>query len=154
MPKELTNTLPLRRKVDHAIELEPSAKPSVQESYWMTPLELEDLRKQLKQLLDVGYIQLSKAPYGALVIFQNKKDETLSTRPFWELTGFGVVGTPKLSELGARAILGWVTHLEVAHELPETKPCGQRGGPKADNIVLRRSRSRDVTIWYQSHCVV
>ncbi|KAI5335294.1 hypothetical protein L3X38_025427 [Prunus dulcis] len=64
---------------------------------------------------------------------------------FWELTGFGVVGTPKLSELGARAIPGWVTHWEVARELPETKPCGQRGGPKADNIVLRRSRSRDVT---------
>ncbi|KAI5314073.1 hypothetical protein L3X38_043249 [Prunus dulcis] len=73
---------------------------------------------------------------------------------FWELTGFGVVGTPKLSKLGARAILGWVTHWEVAHELPETKPCGQRRGPKADNIVLRRSRSRGVTIWYQSHSVV
>ena len=43
---------------------------------------------------------------------------------------------------------------EVARELPETKPCGQRGGPKADNIVLRRSRSRDVTIWYQSHSAV
>ncbi|KAI5324789.1 hypothetical protein L3X38_033862 [Prunus dulcis] len=55
-------------------------------------------------------------------------------------------GTPKLSELGARAIPGWVTHWEVACELPETKPCGQRGGPKADNIVLRRSRSRKVTI--------
>ncbi|KAI5327910.1 hypothetical protein L3X38_027306 [Prunus dulcis] len=30
---------------------------------------------------------------------------------FWELTGFGVVGNPKLSELGARAIPGWVTTL-------------------------------------------
>ncbi|KAI5342271.1 hypothetical protein L3X38_010146 [Prunus dulcis] len=49
---------------------------------------------------------------------------------FWELTGFGVIETPKLSELGARAIPGWVTHWEVARELPETKPCGQRGGPK------------------------
>ncbi|KAI5351482.1 hypothetical protein L3X38_004373 [Prunus dulcis] len=56
-------------------------------------------------------------------------------------------GNPKLSELGARAIPGWVTHWEVARELPETKPCGQRRGPRADNIVLRRSRSRDVTIW-------
>ncbi|KAI5317158.1 hypothetical protein L3X38_036865 [Prunus dulcis] len=41
---------------------------------------------------------------------------------FWELTGFRVVGTPKLSELGARAIPGWVTHWEVAREFPETKP--------------------------------
>ncbi|KAI5332485.1 hypothetical protein L3X38_022614 [Prunus dulcis] len=30
---------------------------------------------------------------------------------FWELTGFGVVGTPKLSELEAGAIPGWVTTL-------------------------------------------
>ncbi|KAI5324452.1 hypothetical protein L3X38_033525 [Prunus dulcis] len=30
---------------------------------------------------------------------------------FWELTGFGVVRTPKLSELEARAIPGWVTTL-------------------------------------------
>ncbi|KAL6295702.1 hypothetical protein ACE6H2_003844 [Prunus campanulata] len=41
---------------------------------------------------------------------------------FWELTRFGVMGTPKLSELGARAIPGWVTHWEVAREFPETKP--------------------------------
>ncbi|KAI5319984.1 hypothetical protein L3X38_039692 [Prunus dulcis] len=30
---------------------------------------------------------------------------------FWELTGFGFVGTPKLSELEAGAIPGWVTPL-------------------------------------------
>ncbi|CAL8165634.1 unnamed protein product [Prunus armeniaca] len=42
---------------------------------------------------------------------------------FWELTGFGFLGTPKLSELEARAIPGWVTPWEVARELPETKPC-------------------------------
>ncbi|KAI5340933.1 hypothetical protein L3X38_020207 [Prunus dulcis] len=73
---------------------------------------------------------------------------------FWELIGFGVVGTLKLSELGARAIPGGVTHWEVARELPKTKPCGQREGPKTDNIVLQRSRSRGVTIWYQSYSAV
>ncbi|KAI5346394.1 hypothetical protein L3X38_014273 [Prunus dulcis] len=40
---------------------------------------------------------------------------------FWELTGFGVVGTPKLSELEAGAIPGWVTPREVA---PATLPWG------------------------------
>ncbi|BBH07161.1 cyclic nucleotide gated channel 1 [Prunus dulcis] len=30
---------------------------------------------------------------------------------FWELTGFGVLGTPKLSEWEAGAIPGWVTTL-------------------------------------------
>lgn len=40
----------------------------------MAPLELEELRKQLKELLDEGYIQPSKAPYGAPVLFQKKQD--------------------------------------------------------------------------------
>ncbi|KAI5333403.1 hypothetical protein L3X38_023534 [Prunus dulcis] len=75
----------------------------------------------------------------------------------WELTGFGFVGTPKLSELKAGAIPGWVTPWEVApnsevkrvggwsnprmgdhpgkllRELPETKPCRlvrMQPGPK------------------------
>ncbi|KAI5316909.1 hypothetical protein L3X38_036616 [Prunus dulcis] len=77
MPKELPKTLPPRREVDHAIELEPVAKPSAKASYRMTPPELEELRKQLKQLLDAGYIQPSKAPYGAPVLFQKKREGTL-----------------------------------------------------------------------------
>ncbi|GJU13412.1 hypothetical protein Tco_1135808 [Tanacetum coccineum] len=43
----------------------------------MPPPELEELRKQLKELLDAGYIRPSKAPYGALVLFQRKKDRSL-----------------------------------------------------------------------------
>lgn len=36
--------------------------------------ELEELRKQLKLLLEAGYIRRAKAPYGMLVLFQSKKD--------------------------------------------------------------------------------
>ena len=43
----------------------------------MAPLELAELRKQLGELLAVGYIQPSKAPYGAPVLFQRKQDGTL-----------------------------------------------------------------------------
>ncbi|GKC50075.1 putative nucleotidyltransferase, ribonuclease H [Tanacetum coccineum] len=43
----------------------------------MPPPELEELRKQLKELMDAGYIRPSKAPYGALVLFQRKKDRSL-----------------------------------------------------------------------------
>ncbi|KAI5334924.1 hypothetical protein L3X38_025057 [Prunus dulcis] len=44
---------------------------------------------------------------------------------FWELTGFGFVGTPKLSELEAGAIPGWVTPWEVA---PPLRHSELRGG--------------------------
>ena len=33
--------------------------------YHMKPLEFKELRKQLKELPDVGYIHPSKSPYGA-----------------------------------------------------------------------------------------
>ncbi|KAL4020675.1 hypothetical protein IC575_019456 [Cucumis melo] len=77
MPSELPKKLPPRREVDHEIELEPGAKPPAMAPYRMAPLELEELRRQLKELLDVGYIQPSKAPYGAPVLFQKKKDGSL-----------------------------------------------------------------------------
>ncbi|CAL2233760.1 unnamed protein product [Prunus armeniaca] len=50
MPKELPKTLPPRREVDHAIELEPGAKSPTKTRYRMTPHKLEELRRQLKQL--------------------------------------------------------------------------------------------------------
>ncbi|CAN6695431.1 unnamed protein product [Malus baccata var. baccata] len=77
MPKELPKKLPPRREVDHAIELEPGAKPPSKSPYRMSPPELEELRKQLNELLDAGYIQPSKSPYGVPVLFQRKKDGSL-----------------------------------------------------------------------------
>src|SRR5262249_38607908 len=43
----------------------------------MTPLELRELRVQLQELLDKGYICPSFSPWGALVLFVKKKDGTL-----------------------------------------------------------------------------
>lgn len=43
----------------------------------MAPLELEELRKQLKELLEAINIRPSKAPYGVAVIFQKKKNGSL-----------------------------------------------------------------------------
>ncbi|XP_020961152.1 uncharacterized protein LOC110263728 [Arachis ipaensis] len=41
----------------------------------MAPPELEELKKQLKDLLDAGFICPSKEPYGAPILFQKKHDE-------------------------------------------------------------------------------
>ena len=77
MPPELPKKLPPRREEDHKIELEPGAKPPAMRPYRMAPPELEELRRQLKELLDAGFIQPSKAPYGAPVLFQRKHDGSL-----------------------------------------------------------------------------
>lgn len=39
----------------------------------MTPPKLEELRKKLKELSDIGHIHPLKAPYGVLMLFQMKK---------------------------------------------------------------------------------
>ncbi|KAA0050296.1 reverse transcriptase [Cucumis melo var. makuwa] len=57
MHAELPKKLPPIREVDHKIELEPGAKPPVMAPYRMAPLEFKELRRQLKELLDAGYIQ-------------------------------------------------------------------------------------------------
>ncbi|GJX43068.1 putative nucleotidyltransferase, ribonuclease H [Tanacetum coccineum] len=58
-------------------KLEMGSNPPAKSPYRMPPPKLEDLHKQLKELLDVGYIRPSKAPYGASVLFQRKKDGSL-----------------------------------------------------------------------------
>ncbi|TXG60985.1 hypothetical protein EZV62_012348 [Acer yangbiense] len=69
IPQELPDKLTSRREMDHQIELEPDSKPPAMALYRMAALELEELRRQLQNLLNSGYIQPSKAPYGALVEF-------------------------------------------------------------------------------------
>ncbi|KAE8715253.1 Detected protein of unknown function [Hibiscus syriacus] len=77
MPAELPKKLPPKREMDHKIELVENAKPPARAPYRMAPPELEELRKQLKDLLDAGYIRPSKSPYGAPVLFQKKHDGSL-----------------------------------------------------------------------------
>ena len=74
MQEDMPKKLPPRHEVDRMIELEVGAKPPALAPYRMAPPELEELRKQLKELLEAGHIRPSKAPYGAPVLFQKKKD--------------------------------------------------------------------------------
>ncbi|KNA24590.1 hypothetical protein SOVF_014300, partial [Spinacia oleracea] len=52
-------------------------EPPAMAPYRMAPPELEELRKQLKELLEAGFIRPSKAPFGAPVLFQRKHDGSL-----------------------------------------------------------------------------
>ena len=40
----------------------------------MAPIELKELKEQLKDLLDKGFIRPSVSPWGAPVLFVRKKD--------------------------------------------------------------------------------
>ena len=43
----------------------------------MAPVELQELRVQLQELLDKGFIRLSTSPWGAPILFAKTKDKTL-----------------------------------------------------------------------------
>ncbi|KAE8690049.1 hypothetical protein F3Y22_tig00110929pilonHSYRG00045 [Hibiscus syriacus] len=72
MPGELPKELPPRRLVDHEIELIPGVKPPAKCPYRMSHPEFAELRKQLDELLQAGFIRPSKSPFGAPVLFQRK----------------------------------------------------------------------------------
>ena len=76
-PDELPNGLPPQRHVDHSIPLEPNAKTPAQKLYRLSSHELNELKKQLNELIDKGWIQPSKSPYGAPVLFVAKKEGSL-----------------------------------------------------------------------------
>ena len=73
-PKDLPVGLPPAREVDHRIELIPGAEPPHRAPYRMSPQGLDELKKQLKDLTEKGYIRPSVSPFGAPVLFVPKKD--------------------------------------------------------------------------------
>ena len=75
-PDELPG-LPPQREIEFKIDLYPRTEPISIAPYRIEPLELKELRKQLDQLLNIGFIGLSTSPWGAPVLFLKKHDETL-----------------------------------------------------------------------------
>ena len=69
--------LPPQSKVDFSIELVLGAAPASKAHYNMSTLELVELKLQLKEMLDKGYIRPSVSPWGAPVLFVKKKGGTL-----------------------------------------------------------------------------
>jgi hypothetical protein len=69
--------MPLDQDVEFTIELQPGTAPISRLSYKMTPKELAELKIQLKELLDKGYIHPSSSRWGCPSLFVKKKDQSL-----------------------------------------------------------------------------
>ncbi|XP_070667473.1 uncharacterized protein [Malus domestica] len=69
--------LPPDRDVEFLIDLLPGTDPISLTPYRMAPAELRELKIQLQELTDKGFIQPSTSPWGAPVLFLRKKDGTL-----------------------------------------------------------------------------
>jgi hypothetical protein len=69
--------MPPDRDIEFAIELQPGTAPISKRPYRMPPAELAELKKQLQELLDKGFIHPSTSPWGCPALFVKKKDESL-----------------------------------------------------------------------------
>ena len=69
--------LPPHRDVDFGVELHPCISPISMTLHRMAPVELQELRVQLKELLDKGFIRPSTSPWGASVLVAKKRGKTL-----------------------------------------------------------------------------
>ncbi|KAL5540690.1 hypothetical protein UlMin_043342 [Ulmus minor] len=63
-PEDLLG-LPPDREIEFEIELLPGSQPISKAPYRMAPAELQELKKQLQELLDKGFIRPSYSPWGA-----------------------------------------------------------------------------------------
>ncbi|GJT56404.1 putative ribonuclease H-like domain-containing protein [Tanacetum coccineum] len=70
-PKELPG-IPPERQVEFRIDLIPRSTPIAKTPYRLTPSEMQELMKQLQELLDKGFIRPSSSPWGAPVLFVKK----------------------------------------------------------------------------------
>jgi hypothetical protein len=68
---------PPDRNLAHTIPTEPGAKPPFRPLYRLSPLEMEEVEKNVKDLLLRGVIEPSTSPYGAPIIFVDKPDGSL-----------------------------------------------------------------------------
>jgi hypothetical protein len=74
-PEELPG-MPSNRKIEFVIELVPGTAHIFKRPYRMAANQLAELKEQLQELLDKGYIRLGASPWEVSFIFVPKKDGT------------------------------------------------------------------------------
>ena len=74
--KDLPDGLPPDRGIQHTINLTENKTP-FRHPYRLSPAELEEAKKQIADLLAKGFIQPSQSPFGAPILFVQKKDGSL-----------------------------------------------------------------------------
>jgi hypothetical protein len=74
-PKYLPG-MPPERKVEFAIELLPGTAPISKRAYRVSGPEFVELKKQIDELSEKGYIRPSTSPWAAPILFVEKKDGT------------------------------------------------------------------------------
>jgi hypothetical protein len=68
--------LPPHRKYDHTIPLMPGASPVNLRPYRYSPMQKNEIEKQVREMMEQGVIQPSSSPFASPVLLVGKKDLT------------------------------------------------------------------------------
>jgi hypothetical protein len=95
--------MPPDRDIEFVIELMPSTASIYRSPYRMATLELIELKKHIRELLEKGFICPSSSPWGAPVIFVPKKNAThrlcMDYRDLNEVTVKNKYPLPRIDDL-------------------------------------------------------
>ena len=71
---DLPDELPPVRRISHQIDLIPGSNLPNKATYRMTPIENEEIKKQVQELVDKGLIRESLSPCAVPTVLSPKKD--------------------------------------------------------------------------------
>nr|CAB3504337.1 unnamed protein product [Digitaria exilis] len=138
-PDELPG-MPPEREVEFVIELMPSTAPIAKRPYRMGVKELKKLKEELRALLAKGYIRPSSSPWGAPVLFVDKKDGTqrmcIDYRALNETCPNQHATVHHCHQLGNQHAQHFCRHVSVA-----TMPGKQAAAGSSSIMLHRRSRT-------------
>jgi hypothetical protein len=75
-PEDLPG-LPLNQQVEFKIDLMPGTTSIAKAPYRLAPSELQELMKQIQEMIDNDFIRPISSPWGAPILFVKKKDGTM-----------------------------------------------------------------------------
>ena len=70
-------TFPKDQGIEHVINLEPGTKPTYRAGYRLSPAELAEVERHVKEMLLQGLIEPSSSAFGAPLLFVSKPDGSL-----------------------------------------------------------------------------
>ncbi|XP_070008554.1 uncharacterized protein [Nicotiana sylvestris] len=100
-PEDLPG-LPPVQELDFGIDLLPDTQPISIPPYRMAPVELRELKQQLQDLLDKGFIRPIVSTWGAPVLFVKKKDGSLRMCINYRLKLKGLTNVALRSRAGSK----------------------------------------------------
>jgi hypothetical protein len=113
-PEELPG-MPPDREVEFVIDLLPGTAPISKRPYRMSVEELKELKKQLTELQEAGYIHPNFSPYGASILIVQKKEGSqgvyVDYRSLNDVTMKNKCPLPRIEDLFRQEVQGYSRRL-------------------------------------------